>query len=110
MVTSLIPWSKRSVVIRDLDLRGVSVCPSKADSPLIVDPDAHLSCPSPLQGCEPIARWITQVVDGGRGIELTQLAKRSLLNVAWELAAPLTLPDLLSFLASERSNHRSYLL
>jgi hypothetical protein len=90
------------VVVRDLDVRSVPIYPSKADTPLIVDPNAHLPRPIPFQGFEPIAGRITQVVNGHRGIKLAQLPKRSILNVPRKLAAPLTFPDSLGLLASER--------
>src|SRR3974377_1136776 len=41
--------TRGSVVVHDLDIRSVPIEPSKADTPLIVDPNAHLSCPIPLQ-------------------------------------------------------------
>jgi hypothetical protein len=56
------------MVVRDLDVRSVSVHPSKADTPLIVDPNTHLPCPISFQGFEPIAGRITQVVDRRRGL------------------------------------------
>jgi hypothetical protein len=36
------------VVVDDLDIVGISLLPTKADSPLIVDPDTVLTFPSKL--------------------------------------------------------------
>jgi hypothetical protein len=47
--------TRGSGVVHDLDIRSVPIEPSKADTPLIVDPNAHLSCPVPLEDFEPIA-------------------------------------------------------
>ena len=69
------------MVVRDLDVHSVPVQPSEADTPLIVDPNAHLACPIPFQGFEPIAGRIAQVVNRPRSIQLAQFAKRSFLNV-----------------------------
>jgi hypothetical protein len=93
------------VVVHDLDIRSVRIEPSKADTPLIVDPNAHLSCPIPLEDFEPIAGRIAKIFNRRRGIDLAQSSKRSILNVSGKPAAPLTLPDALGLLAPERSNH-----
>jgi hypothetical protein len=93
------------VVIRDLDVRSVPVFPSKADTPLIVDPNAHLSCSIAFQGFEPIAGRITQVIDRRRGIKLAQFTKGSILDVPRKLAASLALPNSLGLLRFERPDH-----
>jgi hypothetical protein len=69
------------MIVRDLNVPIVPVYPSKADTPLSVDANAHLPCPIAFQRFELIARRITQVVNGHRGIKLAQLPKRSILNV-----------------------------
>ena len=97
--------SVRSVVIHNLDVRGVSLDPSEADTPLIVDPNAHLPFPISLQRFEPVSRRITQVLDLRCRIKLAQLSKRPILNVARKFASSLTLPNSLRLLASERSDH-----
>jgi hypothetical protein len=94
------------VIVHDLDILSVALGPSEADTPLIVDSNAHLSCPVSFEGFEPIAGWIAQVLNRRRGIELTELAKRPLLDVAWKLTAGLPLPDSFGLLALERSDHR----
>jgi hypothetical protein len=75
------------VIVYDLDIVSIALGPSEADTPLIINPNAHLSCPVSFQSFEPITGWIAQVLNRGRGIELTEFAKRPILNVARELAA-----------------------
>jgi|SRR6516165_6858061 hypothetical protein len=93
------------VVVRDLDIRSVPVDPSKADAPLTIDPDAHLSHPIAFQWFELVPRRMTQIIESCRGIKLAQFTKGSILDVPWKLAASLTLPDSLGLLASERPDH-----
>jgi hypothetical protein len=43
-------FAKYSVmVIYDLDILSISLGPSEADAPLVVDANAHLPCPIPFQ-------------------------------------------------------------
>jgi hypothetical protein len=89
------------VIIDDLDIFGVALRPSEADTPLIINPNAHLSCPVPFQNFESITRWIPQVFHCGRRTQLSEFPQPPLLNIAWEFAAGLTLPDSFRFLAFE---------
>jgi hypothetical protein len=98
------------VIVHDLDIFGVALGPSEADAPLIIDPNAHLPCPTSLQSFEPISWWITQVVHGRRGIELTEFAKGSILYLARELTAGLSLPDFFGLFAFERSDHPALII
>jgi hypothetical protein len=50
------------VVIGDLDLEGVATGPSKADSPLIVDPDAVLPFSVALQPLQSVPWGYLEVV------------------------------------------------
>ena len=52
-----------SVIIGDFDLIGSVSLPDKADSPLLVDPDAVLSGPIPFQHLQPISWWGKQVIE-----------------------------------------------
>jgi len=45
-----------SVIVRDFDLKGISIAPKEADPPLVVDPDAVLSLAAPLKFLQAIAR------------------------------------------------------
>jgi hypothetical protein len=75
------------VIIDDFDIVGVAPGPSKADTPLIINPNAHLSCPAPFQSFEPITGWIAQIFKRGRRIQLPEFAQRPILNVTGKLAA-----------------------
>jgi hypothetical protein len=94
-----------SVIVHDLDIFDIALGPSEADTPLIVDADAHLSGAVPFQGFEPIGRRIAEVIDRRRSIKLAEFAQRAILNIARKLAAGLALPDSFGLLASERSDH-----
>jgi hypothetical protein len=63
------------MVVGDFHLRGIACRPSKADAPLIVDTDAHLSGTISSQRLKPIAWWFTQVIQGFCCIQLAKLAQ-----------------------------------
>jgi hypothetical protein len=83
------------------------ISPPEADSPLLVDADAHLTGAVALEDLEPVARRIAQVRGGPGGIELTQFPQCSILDLSREGAADPALPDTLGVLAFERPDHRS---
>jgi hypothetical protein len=75
------------VIVRDLDIVGVAFGPSEADTPLIVDPNAHLACAVSFQSFESVTGWVAQVLNRGCGIELAEFTKRPILNAAGKPAA-----------------------
>jgi hypothetical protein len=75
------------MIVRDLDIVGVALGPSEANTPLIVDPNAHLPCAVSFQSFESITRRVAQVLNRGCGIELPEFAKRPILNAAGKPAA-----------------------
>jgi hypothetical protein len=75
------------MIVRDLDIVGVALGPSEADTPLVVDPNAHLPCTISFQSFESITGWVAQVLNRGCGIELAEFAKRPILNPAGKPAA-----------------------
>jgi hypothetical protein len=75
------------MIVRDLDIIGIALGPSKADTPLIVDPNAHLPCALTFQSFESITGRVAQVLNRGSGIELPEFAKRPILNAAGKPAA-----------------------
>src|ERR1700693_6511149 len=93
-----------SVIVDDLDVFGFAFDPAEANSPLVVDPDAHLAGAAALQGFEPVARRIAQVIDRERRLHLAELAQRAILNLARKRAARLALRDALGLLALERAD------
>jgi hypothetical protein len=75
------------MIVRDLDIVGVALGPSEANTPLIVDPNAHLPCAVSFRSFESITRRVAQVLNRGCGIELPEFAKRPILNAAGKPAA-----------------------
>jgi len=50
------------MVVHDFNVNGIAIHPSKAYSPLIVDPNAVLSFSVSPQRFQPVRRWNSQVV------------------------------------------------
>jgi hypothetical protein len=65
------------VVIHDFDVIGASFVPTKADSVLVVDPDAVLPDPIPFQGFQPVARPRRMIAQRCRDVQGIQPAARS---------------------------------
>src|ERR1700691_4427181 len=78
-----------SMIVDDLDIMRLALGPTKADAPLIVDPNAPLAHTIPSQRLQMIAGWIAQVLQGQRSIDLPQLPQSALLDIAGKLASPL---------------------
>jgi hypothetical protein len=55
------------MVVYDLNVVRIALAPAKANSPLIVDPDAVLAFPIAPQGFQPIP-WQPQIPEASRGI------------------------------------------
>ncbi len=68
------------MVISDLYIKRVSFFPDEADPPLVVDPDAVLTCPLFLKGFEMVTTIDRQYPEVSRGIQYQKLAASWLLN------------------------------
>jgi hypothetical protein len=55
------------MVVYDLNVVRIALAPAKANSPLIVDPDAVLAFPIAPQGFQPVP-WQPQIPEASRGI------------------------------------------
>ncbi len=77
----------RSMIVHNLDILG-AVLPAKADTELIVDPDAPLPRPIPSQGFEAVAWRCTHVLDSPGQIELLEFTKRGTLDIGEPSHAP----------------------
>jgi hypothetical protein len=75
------------VIVRNLNIIGVALSPSEADTPLIIDPNAHLPCAVSFKSFESVAGWVAQVLNRSSSIKLAQLAKRPILRPAGKPAA-----------------------
>ena len=62
------------MVVDDLHVVRVAVAPAKADSPLVVDPDAVLTSAFASKRLQAISRWGAQVVELPRAVQKEQLA------------------------------------
>ncbi len=69
-----------SVVISDLYIERVSFFPDETDPPLVVDPDAVLTCPVFLKGLEMVTTIDRQHPEVSRGIQHQKLAASRLLD------------------------------
>ena len=65
------------MVVNDLNPFWTSVAPPEADTPLIIDSDAVLSCSITAQMLEPVARRNPKILETTRGVNLPQLAQRN---------------------------------
>jgi hypothetical protein len=57
------------VAIRKLDIVAVTFLPHEADAQLIIDPDAELTLPVPLECLQPIAGWHAEVIKSLRVVQ-----------------------------------------
>ena len=93
------------MVIHDLDIMRIAVRPTKADSPLIVDPDAVLSRPIALEPLEPIAGWHAKVIERFGGIDNHQLAQHGSQELGRVAAHPFSTKEALSVPVAEALDH-----
>lgn len=92
------------MIVHDFDLLGAGRRPEKADSILIVDPDAVLTGTVTPECFEAIAWWDAEVLQPPRDFELAQLASRRRLD-AHEAPDSLALGQGLRLGVPERDNH-----
>lgn len=76
------------VVVRDLDLAGIAVSPSKADPKLVVDPKAPLAFSIPLQAFQPIPRRLIEIFRSKYPVNLSQFPERYPLDRRVTVAVP----------------------
>jgi hypothetical protein len=80
------------VVVDNLDIEGVTGIPTKADAPLLINPNAVLA--GTVAGkCFKAIRWRdSKVSKVTRMVEHGELVEGTLLNVAGQLPRPLLVP------------------
>lgn len=100
---------KKLVVVTDSDIFNVSIDPSKANAPLLVNANTVLSSTISLQRLQPIARWHPQKINTVSGLNETKLAERNRLNVRRQLLREDVIPNFLSFLVRKANNHKTTL-
>jgi hypothetical protein len=93
------------VIVDDLDVLRPSVRPPEADAPLLVDADAERTSPIPFELLKPVSGRHPQIIERLGGVEDEQLSQGGTLYLLVELARSPSLPDPLSLLVRERSQH-----
>ena len=93
------------MIVDDLDAGALSVSPDKADTPLIVDPNAVLTGSLTSQHFQTIGRRYAQIVQALGGIQHSQLATGNCLNLYGQVPRHLTVPDAFGFLVCEATDH-----
>ena len=79
------------MIVNDLDLMRIAVLPSKANAPLIVDPNTVQPSALPSQLLQSVARRNAQIIESLGGIDDDQLAQHGALELARISADPLPL-------------------
>src|SRR5437763_3241264 len=92
------------VVVGDLDIEGVGIAPSEADSPFVVDSDAVLSLPIALQLLQSIPRRRSYVLKRHRAMQQQHFPPRHPLKCTKARNASIA-KESLHVPRSERSNH-----
>jgi hypothetical protein len=93
-----------SMVVHDFDVLGRANRPPKADTQLVIDPDAVLTLPVAPQGLQSVPRRDSQVIEAGGDLELAQLAS-SYRRAALEAPDALASCESFAIGASERTDH-----
>jgi len=93
------------MIVGDFHIAGVSVAPVKADSPLLIDPNAVLSGSIPCQLFQPITRGPPEVVQMLRGVKNGEFPLRKTLKIQVERSDTFATEHSLCLLVAERSNH-----
>jgi len=90
-----------SVVVRDCDLFGSCLRPSKADPPLVIDPDAVLTDPVSAELLKPVSRRHLKVSDHFCCIQDRELSQGDPLEITVKLLDPGPLPDSFGLFVTE---------
>jgi len=93
------------VIVHDLDPRGISPAPPEADPPLVVDPDAVLTCAITSQALETIPRWYPQIVDVHSRVQHSELPQSDLLHFGAEPFRRSTIEQPLGVSITEALDH-----
>ena len=93
------------MIVHDLDIVRVSARPTEAEPPLVIDPDAVLTCAISQQFFEPIRRWHHQISKRGCCIQNPEFPKSGALQIGREPRDPLALEQLFRVLAPEAADH-----
>jgi hypothetical protein len=93
------------MVVADFDIMGVAICETKADAPLIVDPNGELTVAISPQPFQLIAGRDTQIINDLRRIQGRQLPFCSFKNIARQPFGPSRQKEPFRLLILERPYH-----
>lgn len=96
-----------SVVINDLDVKGVSVFPDETDTPLIVDPDAVLPRAVAAEPLEAVARRNQKVLERLSAVKDQQLSQCNSLDVRGKPPRSLAQEQSLGLGVAKAPDHRA---
>ena len=93
------------MVVHDLHVVGIAVCPLEADAPLVVDANAELADSVVLQFLKVVGAWDFQVVKALRRIEHAELSPRCVLDVRRQIRRDLPTVHPFRFGVAEGADH-----
>jgi hypothetical protein len=93
------------MVVHDGDVVRMTILPTKANSPLLIDANTVLASPVTLESLQSIGRGHPQVFEALRIVQHSELSSGDLLDRTGELRGNLAPPDPLGFLVSEALDH-----
>jgi hypothetical protein len=105
MVGGMITPLVGSVVVNDRDVGRSCWCPTEADPPLVVHPDAVLTGSVATELFQPIPRRDPEIHEGLGCIQHHEFAQRHSLELGVELANSLAPPDPFRVCVGERLQH-----
>jgi hypothetical protein len=95
------------VIIHDLYVGRTIICPTKANAPLVIDPNRILTFAAALESFEPVGGRGPQVIERFSSIKGFELAARNLENLDWKALGALTVEHGLGGLALEIPDQRA---
>lgn len=95
------------MIINDFDIVGIAIRPTKTDTPLAIDSNAVLAFPLPFEQFEPVAGRNLQILEADCRIENPQFRQCRFLDIAWEFAGKLAIPNLFCFAVAKACDHAS---
>jgi hypothetical protein len=93
------------VIVGDLHIEGITVFPSEADPPLVVDPDAVLSFPIAGKLLQTIPGRNSQVAQRISRVEHEELPQGRAVNTLRKAPRALAIEDSLGLRVSKAPNH-----
>jgi len=93
------------VIIHNLNVVGVPGPPLKANTPLVIDPNAVLALSVPVQGFQMVCRGNPQIVQGYRPAYHSEFSKGHRLNVVRQPMGKSPVEDKLGFFSLKASDH-----